>query len=94
MSWESRGKVAGARQQVAGKYTLKAWSRFHDGDLPISLDVGPRCLSVRLSTQSGHSQIRRCVVLHQNSYGRFRLETADQVIELRQAATDPNRTFE
>ncbi len=64
------------------------------GDLAISLDVDPRCLSVRLPTPSSHSQIRRRLVLHQNPYGRFRLETAGQVIELRQAENDPKETFE
>ncbi len=33
------------------------------------------------------------MVLHQNSYGRFRLETAGQVIELRQAENDPFLLF-
>ena len=50
-------------------------------------------VNVRLPTPSSHSQIRRRVVLLQNSYGRFRLETAGRVMELRQAEHDPERTF-
>ena len=36
--------------------------------------------------------IRRRVVLHQNSYGRFRLVAAGQMLEFRQEATDPFRS--
>ncbi len=50
-------------------------------------------VNVRLPTPSSHSQIRRRVVLHQNSYGRFRLGAAGQIIELRQAENDPKETF-
>ena len=46
-----------------------------------------------LPAPSSHSQIRKCVVLHQNSYGRFRLQAAGQIIELRQAENDPVRSF-
>ncbi len=46
-----------------------------------------------LSAVSSRSQIRRHTVLHQNSYDRFRLEAAGQIIELRQAENDPKRTF-
>ncbi len=42
-----------------------------------------------LSTPSSHSQIRKRVVLHQNSYGRFRLGAAVQALEFRQAENDP-----
>ncbi len=63
VSWESQAKPTGVRQREAGKHTLKTSSRFHGGDLPISLEVDPRCLSVRLPTPSSHSQIRRRVVL-------------------------------
>ena len=37
--------------------------------------------------------IRRRVVLHQNSYGRFRLEVDGRVIRSRWAENDPERTF-
>ena len=47
----------------------------------------------RLLAESSHSQIRRRVVLHQNSYDRFRLEAVGRVIEFRQAENDPKRTF-
>ena len=49
--------------------------------------------NVRLPTPSSHSQIRRRVVLHQNSYDRFRLGAAGQIIELRQAENDPLQSF-
>ncbi len=50
-------------------------------------------VNVRLPTPSSHSQIRRRVVLHQNSYGGFRLGAAGRVIELRRAENDPKETF-